>query len=142
MKEPWKAVNQVLGFFLWACVFASLAGSLFLLLVFKWARKVIPAFLKMMAGEPQSYLRIMEDGLVYRNWPFVETRCQWEHLQCIKRSRWFGDALYLRKAEEIGFPEFSINLSAKQIHLSSLVGWPDGGLEEEIRHYAPALFRK
>ena len=93
-----------------------------------------------MAGERRSYLRVSEKGLQYRNWPFLEMRCKWEDVKCINRGRWLGDALYLRRAEQVGFPEFTFNLTAPQIHLSSLVGWSEGGLSEDLRRHAPQLF--
>jgi hypothetical protein len=140
MKKYWQYTNQILGFWSWFCVFASIVGSLFLLLVFEWARKVLPAFCKMIAGEPRGYLRISENGLEYRNWPFWEMRCKWENVKGIQKGRWLGDVLYLQHAEEIGFLEFSIKPSQQQIHLSSLSGWPDGGLEDDLRRYVPRLF--
>lgn len=95
-----------------------------------------------MAGEPRSYLRISENGLEYRNWPLFEMRCKWEDVKYINRGRWFGDALCLQRAEEVGFPELAMSLSPPQIHLSSLVGWPKGGPRGDLRQYAPQLFRK
>jgi hypothetical protein len=121
MKKHCQTINQMLGFWSWLCVIAGIVGSLFLLLIFEWARKVVPAFRKMVAGEPQSYLRVSENGLVYRNWPWCEMRCKWDDVKRIK-SRWFGDVLCLARAEVIGFLEFSINLGQPQIHLSSLTG--------------------
>lgn len=140
MKTFWQLVNQLFGFWAWLCVCTSIVASLFLLLVFRWARKVIPAFRKVMAGEPRSFLRISENGLEYRNWPFGEIRCEWKDLQFIKRHRFLGDTLIVKGAEEIGFAEFSMNLSHQTIHLSSLAGWPDGGLEDDLRNFAPRLF--
>jgi len=139
MKNVWQVVNQVLGFWSWLTAFYSIIGFDFLF--FKWPKKVIPAFRKMMAAEPKSYLRISSKGLEYHNWPFFELRCKWDDVQRINRGRWLGDTLYLKYAEEIGFSEFSVNLGQRQIHLSSLVGWPDGGLEDDLRQYAPQLFR-
>ena len=139
MKKHARIINQVLGLWAWAMVFASIAGSLFLLLGFRWARKVLPAFRKVMAGKPKSYLHISAKGLEYRNWPWGEIRCTWEDIGRINRGRWFGDALCLQRAEGIGFFEFSTSLGQQQIHLSSLVGWP-GELETELRRYVPQAF--
>jgi hypothetical protein len=137
MKKHWQTINQILGLWAWLSV---IAGSLFLLLVFDWARKVIPACRKMMAGGSRSYLRVSEDGLEYRNWPFWELRCAWGDVKGINKSAWFGDSLALERAEAIGFPEFSIHPGQPQIHLSSLAGWPDGGLEADLHRYAPQVF--
>ena len=142
MKKHWQYINQILGFWSWVYEIVSIFASLFLSLIFPWNRKIIPAFRKMMTGAPRSYLRVSENGLEYRNWPLFEIRCKWEDVICIKKSRWFGDALYLQRAEQAGFLEFSINLSPPQIHLSSFVGWQDGGLEDDLRQYVPQLFRK
>ena len=87
-----------------------------------------------------SYLRTSAEGLDYRLWPFWEIRSGWGDLQSLHRGRLLGDALYLQPTEKIGFLEFAIVLGQPQIHLSSLEGWPDGGLEDELREYAPQLF--
>lgn len=142
MKKLGQSINQIMGVWAWLYVFAGILASLFLALIFPWNRKIIPAFRRMMKGIPGSYLRISESGLEYRIWPFTEIRCKWEDVKCIKKRRWFGDVLYLHRAEEFGFAEFSINLSPPQIHLSSLVGWQDGELENDLRHYAPRLFQE
>jgi hypothetical protein len=142
MIKFWQYINRFFGFWSWLCVIASIVGTLFLLLVFKWARKVFPAFRNMMAGGTQSYLRLSSDGLAYRNWPWFEIRCKWEDVRCIKSDPWLGDVLLLQRADPIGFPEFSIFLNPLQVHLSSLVGWAEGGLKDDLRYYAPQLFRK
>jgi len=142
MKKYWQYINRFCGFWSWLGVIASIVGSLFLLLVFKWARKVFPAFRNMMAGGPQSYLRLSNDGLVYRNWPWFEIRCKWEDIKGIKFGYWLGDVLLLQRADQIGFPEFSISLSPIQVHLSSLVGWTEGGLRDDLCQNAPQLFEK
>jgi len=145
MKNYWQYINRILGFWSWFCelvsIFASFCFS-FIAPIAPWERKIIPAFRKMMTGVPRSYLRVSETGLEYRNWPFFELRCKWEDIQCLKKSRWLGDVLYLQRAEAFGFLEFSMKLSPPQIHLSSLIGWQDGGLEDDLQHYVPQLFRK
>jgi len=141
-KPIWQWVHCVLGFWAWLCVFASIVGTLFVLLIFKWARKVIPAFRRVMAGEPRSYLRVSEAGLIYRIFPLGEIRCGWDDVECIHSDRWFGDRLYLRQAEMSGFREFAIHLNRPQIHLNSLVGWSDGKLRricENMRTLKEAL---
>jgi hypothetical protein len=141
MKQRWQFVNQLIGFWSWFCIFSAIVGSFFLLLLlFEWTRKVFPAFLRIVAGGPGSYLRLSKEGLEYRNWPFNEIHCSWESVQRIHNSRWFGSSLHLQRAEEIGFPEFSVNLSPQQIHLNGLVGWSDGSLENDLRQFAPHLF--
>jgi hypothetical protein len=141
MKKRWQIINWLIGFWSWLYAFASIIGSFFLvLLLFKWTRKVFPAFLRMMHGGTGSYLRISKDGLEYRNWPFNEIHCSWESVRCIQKSPWLGSSLQLQHAEEFGFPEFSINLGHQQIHLDSLVGWSDGKLDADLRQFAPHLY--
>lgn len=142
---PTKMHSQLIvwlvGFWSWFCAFASIVGSFFtVLLFFPWTRKVFPAFRRMMAGGPGSYLRLSKDGLEYRNWPFNEIHCSWESVKCIQKNHWLGSSLHLQHAEEFGFPEFSINLGHQQIHLDSLEGWSDGRIENDLRQFAPYLF--
>ena len=140
MKRHWQIVNRVLGLWSWLLVFGAILGTLVLAFIFRWARKAPPAFRKIMSGERASYLRTSAEGLDYRLWPFWEIRSGWGDLQSLHRGRLLGDALYLQPTEKIGFLEFAIVLGQPQIHLSSLEGWPDGGLEDELREYAPQLF--
>jgi len=140
MKQHWQTANRVLGLWSWLIAFGAIVGTLGLALIFQWARKVVPAFRKIMAGERASYLRTSAQGLTYRLWPFWEIRSGWGDLKSLHRGRLLGDALYLQPTEAIGFPEFAIMLGQPQIHLSSLMGWPDGGLEDELRKFAPQLF--
>lgn len=146
MKKFPQLINQILGFWVW---FWTIIVALFwtmvdvivpLSLPFKWQRKAIPAFRKMMTGKPRSYLRVSKNGLEYRLWPVEEIRCAWEDVNCLHKGRWFGDVLYLERAEITGFSEFSITLGRPQIHLSSLAGWPEGGLADDLRRYRPQVF--
>ncbi|MDH5507071.1 MAG: hypothetical protein OEZ02_07595, partial [Anaerolineae bacterium] len=89
----------------------------------------------------KSYLRVSAKGLEYRNWPFFELRCGWDDVKRIKKGGLFGDVLFLHRAEKTGFLEFAMQLTQYQVHLSSLNGWPDGGLEDDLRKFAPQLFR-
>lgn len=140
MKKYLKAMNLILGFWSWLCVMLDLVEAPMTFFLFKWPRKVIPAFRKLMAGERRSYLRISGDGLEYCNWPFSRMRCNWDDVKNIKKGRLLGDVLYLERVEVVGFMEFSINIGSPQIPLSSLAGWPNGGLEADLRKYAPQLF--
>jgi hypothetical protein len=141
MKKYLKAINQILGFWSWLCVMLGLVEAPITLLIFKWPRKVIPAFRKMMSGERRSYLRVSDEGLEYCNWPSFRMRCEWDDVKNIKKGRLLGDVLTLERVEGIGIGEFAITIGSPQIHLSSLVGWPHGGLEEDLRKYAPQLFK-
>lgn len=69
-------------------------------------------------------------------------QCKWQDVKRIKTGHWLGDALFLQRAEQTGFPELSINLNPPQIHLSSLAGRKDGGLKDDLRQYASQLFIK
>jgi len=142
LKKHWQYINQFGGFWSWLCLFGYIVGFPYLLLFFKWERKVFPAFRNMMDGEPRSYLRVSDNGLIYRNWPWFEVRCKWEDVKRINIDSLFGDTLHLQRAEQIGFPEFTLNLSPPQIHLSSLVGWKEGELKDDLRQYAPQLFNQ
>ena len=140
MKKFWQMINQILGLWSWFMEIVNIVEFPLGLFIFKWQRKVIPAFRKMMPGEKRSYLEISENGLRYRLWPWWETRCSWEDVKRINRGRWFGDALILERADQIGIREFSINLGNPQVHLSSLKGWKNGRLEADLRRYHPKLF--
>jgi hypothetical protein len=144
-KKHWQCMSLMLGFLSWWAATGGFFGFLIFLLAPRWetywAKKVIPAFRRMMAGERRSYLRVSEKGLEYRNWPILELRCAWEDIKRIEKGRWLGDALYLQRAEQVGLPEFSVNLGTPQIPLSSLVGWSQGGLQDDLREHAPQLFR-
>jgi hypothetical protein len=140
MQKHWQFINIFGGLWSWFGVFAFIIGFPYLLLFFKWMRKVFPAFRNILAGKPRSFLHVSEKGLVYRNWPWFEMRCQWQDVNRINQGRWLGDALYLHRAKQIGFPEFSIILNSPQIYLSNLVGWKDGQLKGELRKHAPQLF--
>ena len=141
MKKHWQTINRILGFWAWIIVFASIIGSLFLILIFQWPRKVLPAFRKVMAGEASSYLRISPDGLVYHSWPWGELICTWQDVHRLRKSRCLGDALTLRQVRSSGFWEFSDLVGQQQVHLSSLDGWADGRIESDLHKYAPHLFR-
>jgi hypothetical protein len=140
MIKQWQYIHQFSGFMTWLSVFFQIIIFPFYLLFFDWSRKVFPAFRRMMAGEWRSYLRVSEDGLVFRDWPLYEMRCKWQDVKRINWDRWLGDALYLHSAEHIGYLEFSKRLGSPQIHLGSLAGWAEGGLKVELRRYAPQLF--
>jgi hypothetical protein len=142
MKKHWQFLNRIIGNWTWFWTITNVILFPYLMLFFKWMRKVFPAFRKMKAGERRSYLRLSENGLVYRNWPLFELRCKWQDVDRINKGRWLGDTLYLQRAEYIGYQEFSINIGSPQIYLSSLAGWPDGGLIDEFQQYAPQLFMK
>ena len=141
MRKFWQGVNRFAGFWMWLTTFSSIIGGFFLIPFFKWMRRVIPAYRHMRAGEKRSYIKISKEGLVYRNYPLVESRCKWENTVRINFGRWLGDALFIERKDEIGFPEFSLNTRYQQIHLSSLMGWKEGDLEKDLRKYAPHLFK-
>ena len=140
MKKYAQYLNIFLGFFAWVGVYIYIIPIPFIPSISKWTKKVKPAFRKIMAGGSHSYLRVSNDGLVYRNWPWFEMHCKWEDVNRINKAHWFGDTLFLQRADQIGHPEFSINLGPPKIHLSSLVGWEKGGLKDDLRQYAPQLF--
>ena len=139
MKKHMQVINRILGFWAWLGVVIETFPATF----FKWgwAKKVTPAYRKMMAGKPESYLQVSAEGLIYRVYPTMELRCTWEDVNYIKRGGWLGDILFLHRAEKIGALEFELLLGKLQVHLSSLEGWPDGGLKDDLRKYAPQLFK-
>ena len=140
MMKRWQTINQFSGFMIWWGALSQIVVFPFYLLLFEWAKKAFPAYRRMMAGERQSYLRVSEGGLVYRYWPLYEIRCKWQDVKRINWGRWLGDALYLHRAECIGYLEISPMLGSLQFHLSNLVGWAEGELKDELRRYAPQLF--
>jgi hypothetical protein len=140
MRKQWQYINQFSGFVTWWGVLFQIIIFPFYLLLFEWSRKSFPAYRRMMAGERRSYLRVSDAGLVFRNWPLFEMQCKWQDVKSINWNRWLGDTLNLRRAVYIGYMEFSIRLGPPQIHLSSLVGWAEGELKEDMRRYAPQLF--
>jgi hypothetical protein len=142
MKKSWQMVNLIIGIWVWLFEIINIIEFPLSLFIFKWRRKVLPAFLKMMAGEKRSYLLVSELGLKYRLWPWWEIKCSWDDVKKINKGRWLGDALFLQKMDHIGLLEFSISLGDPQIHLSSLNGWKKGGLEADLRKYRPQLFEK
>ena len=133
-------VNSLLGVWVWLFEIINIIEFPLSLFIFKWRRKVLPAFLKMMAGEKRSYLQVTEHGLKYRLWPWYEIKCSWDDVMRINKGRWLGDALFLERADYVGLLEFSINLGNPQIHLSSLRGWKMGGLQADFRKFRPQLF--
>lgn len=138
MKRRWQIINGVFGFWSWGMAFVSY--SLAIILQWGWGQKVLPAFRKLMAGPAESYLRVSAQGLEYRKWPWYEYCCGWDDISHLKSGRWLGDVLYLKRAEQQGYLEFTIRLGQPQIHLSSLVGWSDGQLAADLRQNAPQLF--
>lgn len=131
LKKRWQVIYLVLGWWLWLC------HDLLILLA---ERKAIPAELgKIITEEKRSYLRISDDGLEYVIWKILKMRFNWDDIKRIKKSPLVGDILFFERVEESD-PGFIIFIGAPQIHLNSLVGWPDGGLEEDLRKYAPQLF--
>jgi len=139
LKKHWQFMNKFGGYWTWLILFSELVLFFYLIPFYKWMRKVFPAYRNIMAGEKRSYLRVSDNGLVYRQFPWWEIRCKWNDVKEIKNNPLFGVTLYLHRAEQIGMPEFSINIQTPQIHLSSLVGWADGRLKEDLQKHLPQL---
>jgi hypothetical protein len=91
-------------------------------------------------------LKITPTGLEYRAWPYIHVRCTWSDLDRVAKFL-FSDLLYLQSYQIIG-PSLSIKSFWRRfsfekqlsIPLSSLAGWPNGGLAADLHLYAPRLF--
>jgi hypothetical protein len=99
----------------------------------------------------QSYascLKLYDDGLEYRYWPYYHVRCQWADVESFHTRSPFGfrqHALYLKRATVLGNDR---GMQARRrivadgrylIPLTSLAGWPRGDLARQLRRRLPHL---
>jgi hypothetical protein len=94
-----------------------------------------------------SFIRTSPDGIELKYVPFKHIRCAWSDVDKLGKYLLISDAIYLKSYEVIG-PSISLKIPFKiiqpmqgMIGLSGYKGWPSGILADDLRHYAPHLFK-
>ena len=90
---------------------------------------------------------VSPDGIEYRSWQYRQ-RARWSDVERIDIWVYFGLAhkvLYLRQSELTGGRVWlalrrMLSLPPTIMVLSSMFGWPEGPLADDVRRYAPHLF--
>ena len=97
-----------------------------------------------------SYLQISQNSIKYRKGLTYALSCNWDDIESLGRHQGLArvyDVLYLKRVEPLKWAFFMTFLQRFKVNmryyipLTGFQGWPEGSLDEELRRYAPHIFK-
>ncbi len=127
MRQPWQSIVALLGFCAWIgilpCAFFSRWS------VFRWTRKIWPAFARMLKGEPVSQVSVAAWGLTCRFWPLLEVDADWKAVEILPGKGWHRACLKLHRWQGKGYCEFAWLPGGMRVMMAVF----EGGCMEDVQ---------